>query len=147
MVCGPPGSGKTSYVLRNKHASDLIVDLDALHVALTGCDMYDKPSGILSYAITARDAVLARLRMEDMRRPGAITGAWIISCSPDRASRDEARRLYKAHVIVLETSAHECIRRISHDERRKASWKLWEPMVWKWWDTYQRDERDEVIRA
>lgn len=35
-MCGSPGSGKTTYVLRNKLPHDLVIDLDYICAALMG---------------------------------------------------------------------------------------------------------------
>ena len=39
VVCGPPGSGKSTHVDGHKQPGDLVVDIDALYVALTGLEL------------------------------------------------------------------------------------------------------------
>ncbi|MGL6351543.1 MAG: hypothetical protein ACRC2U_17210, partial [Aeromonas sp.] len=60
----------------------------------------------------------------------------------DRASR----RQDGAVTIVLETSYFECLRRVRNDDRRKGKLALWEPLIKKWWDSYEPSDQDIVIR-
>lgn len=142
VVCGPPGSGKTRYVAERAHGGDLIVDLDALYVALSGLDMYDKPLPLLPFAREAKDAVIARLR-----RRHDVQRAWIITGGADRDSRDKLRVELDARVVVLETTEQVCLSRIQNDPRRKTSWELWKPIVDKWWRDYEPSLEDERIKT
>ena len=133
LVCGPPGSGKTRYVGEHKKWGDLVLDLDTLTTALSGEAMYDKPAGLLSYAIAARDAVIEQLA-SDHDRPRA----WVIGSLPKRAEREHLAKLLGADVVMLDVDPQECIKRIRQDPRRNDRWQAWEPIVRKWWDSYER---------
>jgi 5-methylcytosine-specific restriction protein A len=145
IVAGPPGSGKTSYVTARKAWGDLVVDMDLLYVALTGGGpMYDKPDVLLPFVATARDAVMSRLaRGSDVRR------AWLITGKGNAAELLTLKaQLAAERIVVLEVAPAECLRRIREDPRRAERWQLWEPLIRKWWTTYQSSkallERDEM---
>ena len=142
VVCGPPGAGKSTWVRERMRWGDLLLDLDALYVAMSGLPQYDKPDTLLPFVMEARDAILERLV-----RPSEITRAWVVTTAPKRLERDRLRRTLKAKVIVIETSASECIKRIGCDERRSDRVDLWRDKVEGWWSNYERDERDTVVSA
>ena len=133
IVCGPPGSGKTTLVRERASVGDLIVDVDALFAALSGCDWYDKPAGLLPFVMEARDAVIRRLAREsEVRR------AWIITAESDYAKLQAMKQQLGAkELLLLDVSANECLRRISRDKRREERWELWEPIVNGWWRTFE----------
>ena len=141
VVCGPPGSGKTSYVGQRAAWGDLILDMDTLYQALSGRGWYDKPPGLLSYVFAARDGALKRL---EARRDA---DAWIVTGGALRKDREELRGRFDAEVIVLETSAVTCLLRIAEDERRVGQLEEWMPRVLSWWQEYEPSDADTVIRV
>lgn len=138
VVCGPPGSGKTSYVRERARWGDMIVDMDALYAAISGLPWYEKPDVLLPFVAEARDALIARLN-----RPSEIRHAWILMSGARRADRDALRQRLNAEVVVLEIGASECMRRISLDERRRDKTQRWHELIERWWREYERgdDER------
>lgn len=133
LVCGPPGSGKTTYVKNNMLKGDLVVDIDLIYIAISFCDFYDRPKNLLPIVINTRDFILNKLK-----EPGDIETAWVISSSPRAVERAQlARDLNAEQVIVLAVSAEECMRRIKSDARRAHQAADWEPLVAKWWDEYE----------
>lgn len=132
IVCGPPGSGKTRYVRERARRGDLIVDLDALFVALSGLPWYEKPDELLPYAAAARDAVIDRLQR------GGLRQAWIIMGGAKRAQREALAARLHATVVMLDVAPDECLRRIQQDERRADRWRAWEPLVRDWWREYEQ---------
>lgn len=142
VVCGPPASGKTTYVRERAHVGELVVDVDRIYEALSGQPYYDKPSSLLPFVLAARDAVLARLE-----RPSPVGRAWLITGGADARERERLERRFKAHVIVLETSVEECLRRIRQDPRRSLRAREWEPLIRDWWRLYRRRERGDNVVA
>ena len=139
-VCGPVAAGKTTYVREHRKAGDLVLDLDALIAALGDLPIYQKPESLLPFAFTARDAVLEQLAREQT----SAYGAWIIATAPKRLQRNELRRRFNAHVVVLETDRLECLARLYADKRRPEP-EQWAQLLAQWWDRYEPDDRDEVI--
>lgn len=133
IVTGPPGSGKTTFVNKEKRWGDLVVDVDALYSALCGFPWYEKPLVLLPFVIEARDSVIRRLS-----RPSEVRHAWIITTEADVSKLKEMKiKLAAEALIVLEVDAIECIRRIHSDERRKDLADKWTPLVHDWWNEYR----------
>lgn len=134
LVCGPPGSGKTTYVRERAQRGDLILDLDELMSALSGQPWYEAPREILPFALAARDAVLERLN-----HPHGIRRVWVISSVASKADRESLRQRLNAELVLLEVPPEECLRRIARDERRAHQLTQWEPIVYRWWREYAED--------
>jgi len=132
IVCGPPGSGKTTFAREQAGWGDLIVDVDALYVALGSLDWYEKPAGLLPFVLEARDAVIRRLA-----RKSKVRRAWIITGESDYSKLQAMKRRLGAEMVLLDVSANECVRRIFNDERRKDKWELWKPIVSNWWRNFR----------
>jgi hypothetical protein len=107
---------------------DLVVDIDALKMALGASTMHEADEGShrLPFACAARDAVLARL---DHRSD--IARAWIIMCGPRREDRGI---LPDADVIVLDTPAEVC-----HERADKERPALWHKLIDEWFVEYEPD--------
>lgn len=134
IVCGPPGSGKTTYVEKHKSWGDLVIDVDALFVALSGgLGWYEHPVALLPFVMEARDAVIARLA-----RTHEVSKAWILTAEGDMNKvRALAKRIGGAEILPIEVGAAECLRRISLDDRRTADGDKWSELVNKWWQSYE----------
>lgn len=117
-VVGPPGSGKTAYVLEHAQRGDLIVDVDLLFMALSGLEMYEKPYALLPFVLAAQAAVIAQIGQHALER------AWIISTRMTQRDIAVFRRDFGADVWVMKTPAEECKRRILQDERRPMSERM-----------------------
>lgn len=141
IVAGPPGAGKTTYVRERMVWGDLIVDVDGLFAALSGLPWYEKPQSLLPFVLEARDAVLDRLRHES-----EVRHAWVITSEADAEKRRRlALRLAAATVLVIETSAGDCIKRIAQDERRSSTAQLWVDLVNQWWKEYTPNEGEKIV--
>src|SRR3990167_4665266 len=73
VVCGPPGSGKSTYVAEHRKPHDIAVDLDALMAAISGRDWYDESPAHLTFAMAARDGIFNRLE-----QASGVPTAWIV---------------------------------------------------------------------
>ena len=101
VVVGPPCSGKTSHVTELRRPGDLVLDYDALAVALGSPATHTHPAALHPFVCEARDAVLARLS-----RRSSVGRAWIIQTRRPRAGEWPG-----ADVVVLDVDAAECRRR------------------------------------
>ena len=140
IVCGPPGSGKTTFVLKNKSADDLIIDFDAIYQAITLLPMYNKPINLMNYAIKIREYLYDLIDVEN-----GAKHIWIIECLPKINDRYELQKRFNAKVIMLEISTAECLRRILNDDRRINKMDYWEKIINKWWKDYEKYDKDMVI--
>ena len=111
LVVGAPCSGKSTYVREHKARRDLIIDYDAIAVALGSPDSHDHPKSLVPYIIKARTALLDRITS---KRP--TTNVWIVACNPSRQEQALAD-----HVVMLDTDADTCKTRATEAGR---------PMVW-----------------
>lgn len=126
LVCGPPCSGKSTYVAERMRPGDLVVDVDLLYQAIGVPGLHaEHELRLWPFAMAARDALLARLG-----EPNDLVRAWVISSAPRRAERANPPG---ACVVVLAVPEEECVRRAEVDNRPSvtAQW------IREWWDAYQ----------
>jgi hypothetical protein len=129
FLVGPPAAGKTTYARERMTRGDVLVDLDALFVALTGLPLYDRPDAVMPIACEARDAVLYRLC-----RPSAVRHAYVISSAPTLRERQRLQAIAPhARLVVLDVDAETCIGRLRADDRRRGHLPYWVDAVRGWW--------------
>lgn len=133
LVIGPPGSGKSTWVRERVKYGEMVVDVDEMFRALTMRPLYEKPPQLIGAVLSIRDHVIEN-----------FAPAWVISSNAGRDYREGMREQYGAEVVVLETPAEVCLARIAADGRPAAG-NDWEGLVARWWEAYERDERDEVV--
>lgn len=124
VVCGPPLSGKNTYVAERRQVGDLVVDVDALHQALSGMPTHRHHPALLPFVYDARDAVIRRLQSGSCD----AAHAWIIT-----TNTVEARRVagsLRGKVVELDTPRDVCHRRADDDGRPAA----WHRYIDEWWD-------------
>jgi 5-methylcytosine-specific restriction protein A len=113
LVCGPPGSGKSTYVQEHRKQGDLVIDFDDIRESICG-DRYTDDPVVVEQTFVRRASLIRSLAD---RRMGV---AWLVVVA---ASTDEraawVRALGKVQVHVMSTSADLCKQRIMSDPRRK----------------------------
>lgn len=58
IICGPPGSGKTTFVQKHMQPGDLILDMDAIVAALTGNkSTHPDYSNVMNTALAVRETI------------------------------------------------------------------------------------------
>jgi len=60
VIYGPPGSGKTAYVNEHRELGDVIIDMDALCVALGSPDTHSHPEHVKRIAGSARASAIRK---------------------------------------------------------------------------------------
>ena len=136
LVYGPPGAGKTSYVMKRRLPGDLIIDVDRLYVAVTGLEDYDKPEALLPTVLATRDAVVYAIA----NRIGSTRKLWIITSGATERDRRRALGpipLDRVHTTLLCPSADECYRRIAADPRRADQAHRWRPIIEQWFRAHR----------
>lgn len=141
LVCGPPGSGKTTYARRMAQDNDIIIDLDAIRSDVTGKPWYSwyGDEG-LDDALSERNNKLGRLS----RAPRSQTAYFIIGEPLLTDRRWWRAKLGRVHVVVLETPPEVCKQRIDQDRRRKGQ-DHWSDAIDRWWRRYSIDPDDERV--
>lgn len=140
IVAGPPGSGKTTYVGEHMTVGDLVVDYDALFVALSGRPWYNRPVELTPFVAEARDAVIRRLA-----RPSDVRRAWIITAQANAEELLQLKDDIEAKLVILDIDFLECMRRIANDDRRRDNVELWRPILQRWFSTW--NDTKHVIEA
>lgn len=81
VVTGPPAAGKTTYIAEHAKPGDVVIDFDALAVALQppGASSHDHPDGVPAVAAAARSAAIAAATGPRGRAP-----VWLIDAMPTR---------------------------------------------------------------
>jgi len=133
LICGPPASGKTTYIKERTRPGDCILDIDKLYEALSGLEIYDKPDILLRTVFAAHNAALLQAIQQ------GIT-VWCITSGATKIKRDRACcGVRPQKVIILDLPVMECIKRVMHDPRRKDQLPLWEKIIRQWWQEYKKE--------
>ena len=128
-VCGPPGSGKTSYVSAHSSSRDLVLDLDVIASDLFKLPMYHASYNQVLMAMRYRNSMLASLAAPNV----GYSKCWLIVTAGTPAKRVFWRDRYGATLVVMPTPKTECIERIKEDARR-AGCDLTRSIdaIWQW---------------
>lgn len=108
IVCGPPCSGKTTFVQTHAHQHDRVICLDTILAGikpgyLHWSGMLDRE--LLNKAVRIRNAELGRLARASSGR------AWFIVAAPSYSERDWWAAQLGGEVLLLNPGAAECKRR------------------------------------
>ena len=131
IVYGSPLSGKSSYVDSVKCEGDLIVDIDNIWQAVSGCDRYVKPNRLKSVVFSIRDNLLDSVKY----RRGKWNNAYIIGGYPYQAERERLIDSLGAREVFIDVSKEECLLRLDacEDSRDKVEWKKY---INDWFNLY-----------
>ena len=142
LVCGPPGSGKSTYCDDRAGPDDLVIDLDIIKAAVSGQRIYESGDEWLAPAMRERNRIIASLAKRTKGR------AWLIVGAPVGTERRKWQELLRADVVVLEADASLCEQRIKADERRsETAAKRHIRAALHWWHQYSMRQGETVIRS
>ena len=135
LVCGSPGSGKSTYVRENKKANDLVIDLDYICAALMGepDNIYLNHEPVLSVALEIRGLLYKIVAS----RKGIWERAFVITSVSNPMEQKAIAMELNAEIVVIDTPLEDCIRRINNDERRANSVAFFEKLAKRWWNEYE----------
>lgn len=133
IVWGSPMSGKTSYVSEVAKYGDLILDIDKLWAAVSGCSEYEKPNRIKENVFALRDLMLQMIA----ERKGYWHTAYVIGGYALPSERERTALRLGAECIYIESTKEECMLRLEQcaDGRKKSEW---EKYINDWWVMHNR---------
>jgi len=111
VVCGPPGSGKSTWTNENAQPGDLVFDWDALATCLFGRRPWQstKADGVILSMV--RDDLISHLQLN-----AGHGNVFIIITDMDKATQVAGQLC--GSVQVMDTTHDECIKRVEADEER-----------------------------
>ena len=130
LICGPPASGKSTYVRANARKGDLVIDLDT--IAREYCLGRERPSEATAMLLLDRNDRLAALATEP---PGHT--AWVIMGGASGNLRQwwcKVLGVDPDHLILLVPSREELEHRIMNDPDRRSVRHLHVDLVDKWFE-------------
>jgi 5-methylcytosine-specific restriction endonuclease McrA/predicted kinase len=112
MVCGLPGSGKSTYATKHRTDHDLIYDYDVLMSALSGLPLHERNQDIHDYVMLFYDQLLRKLRAEK-----TFNSVWIIQTYPDERLDTLLSNYHHVDHILIDTDKQICIERLKKQNR------------------------------
>lgn len=138
VVCGAPGSGKTSYCREHAGPSDLVIDLDDILREVSGThghDLVDR-GPYLADALRKRNALLYGLSGDRKH-----SRAWLIVGAPKCSDRRRWSASLNATIVVVETDPATCKERVRHRPTASDVTRI----VDTWWLAYVADPDDTIV--
>lgn len=131
IVYGAPCSGKNSYVNQVSQRGDLIVDMDAIYQAISGCPYHYHPNGLKKVAFAVRDTLIEQIRL----RNGYWHDAYIIGGYPRKLQREQLAQKLGAELIFVETTREQA--KLNAQLARGAQAQEWCGFVDRWFDAFE----------
>jgi len=142
VVCGAPAAGKTTYVAHNARPDDLIIDLPVLGARISGRPPHSWGAETLDAALRERNDLLGRLSWRHIPWPAA----WLIVSEPLASKREWwAAKLKPKAIVVVETPADVCERRIRADVDRASRLEEHIEAAHGWWASYTPRLSETVV--
>ena len=114
VVCGPPASGKSTWVRERIRKGDIVWDLDRVADALVGPGLLPRPEYIVSLLIAIRQAVFTWL--------GRDVHASVYVIVTDKAAAEAAAIELGAELVELKVAEAELARRRSTRRADRTEW-------------------------
>lgn len=131
LVYGSPLSGKTTWVNEVKSDGDLIVDIDSIWQAVSGCERYKKPAVLNACVFGVRDYLIECVKY----RRGKWRNAYVVGGYPLISERERLCRELRAREIFIDTSKDECLRRLAECNDGRDI-EQWTGFILDWWKKY-----------
>jgi len=131
LVYGSPCSGKSSYVKKHMNRGDIVVDMDLLYQAVSGCQLHDKPDNIKAVVFALRDNLLNSIKM----RIGKWNHAFVVGGYPYKAEREDLAKSLNAEMVLIDVSKEECLLRASSRGNLADDYREY---IERWFDRFER---------
>lgn len=131
LVYGAPCSGKTTFVEQIAERGDLIVDINEISRAISGCTLYDKPEKLNRQVYAIRDLLIDQIRT----RTGQWTTAFIVGGYPHKLQREQLAEKVGAELVYIDVTSEEAILRAKASRGVMA--RQYESYIEKWFLEYQ----------
>lgn len=125
VVCGFPGSGKSTFVANNMGSNDLKFDYDEVACALVGGEMWQTIDGKTHELITDIMDCMINFVKEN---PNVYEVFWIIRSLPDEHFKKKLIET-ETEYYYINASMQECIERITSNSIRMESKKNWVDII------------------
>ncbi|MTS46423.1 hypothetical protein [[Ruminococcus] torques] len=119
VVCGFPGSGKTSYIKKHIKKNDLVFDYDEIQAVLTFQPKHLENQEVKPYLI---DILKNMIKMA--KNDNQINTLWIIRTVPDESFQSLLQGC-DVEFLYINKTVFECLDQISNDPERNDSDKNW----------------------
>lgn len=139
IVCGAPGSGKSTYVNANAKTDDLVIDLDKIIMQYTNKPLYSNTEKYINVAIEKRNEILNSINSYKSKR------VWFIVSAPTSSERKHWKEQLGGTVILLNTSKEECYRRLENDNMRSNNVMKYKIATKNWFMNYTEGYVDKKI--
>ena len=141
ILCGPAGSGKSTWIEKHAGPNDLVIDLALIKQRMAnGAEHFGVGGPLLKRALVERNRMLANLATDTEH-----DRAWFVVGAPKACDRKFWEDCLKPErLLVFEVDPGECSRRIEASRRgRHRSMSL--RITFEWWEQYVRREGDVVM--
>jgi len=143
IVCGPPASGKSSYVKARSKPEDVVIDLDLIAGGRHSLPAAIRGGGLGEHLKTRNDMLAS---LHTMKRKGVR--AWFIVGAPDAGERDNwASDLGASAVVLMLVPMAVCFRRIVADPSREHTREHMAEAVASWFSRYTPRAADKVVAS
>jgi hypothetical protein len=108
ILCGPPCSGKTTYIKDRAHPADIVIDIDQIAAKIEPRYRHWEgmlTSTLLDKCVRVRNAILGSLSRARRSK------AWFIVAAPTKAERDWWQSKLGGEIVLLDPGIEECNRR------------------------------------
>ena len=118
VICGFPGSGKTTHINKNKDKQDLIFDYDEIAAVIALQDKHVDNTSVHPYLIDILKNMIKRAKNDKN-----INTFWIIRTVPDEKFKSLLVGADVEYYFINKT-VQECLEQISNDPERINSDKI-----------------------
>lgn len=138
FVCGPPGSGKSTYAAENAGPRDLVIDLDVIRAGLARTPIHQSSPQFTGLALYERNRLLMGLCTNHRH-----DRAWFVFGGAKASVRQHwAAMLVPAETVILRPPEDECLRRIRADPARKGQEDQMAAWVSRWFIDHASDREE-----